>query len=258
MTRPDTDAVTTERRGRVLVITINRPEAKNAINAAVSDGLAAAVDLLDDTDDLRVAILTGAGGTFSAGMDLKAFAAGETPTPGKRGFGGITAAPPVKPLIAAVEGYAVAGGLELALACDLIVAAEDATFGIPEVRRGLIAAGGGLLRLPQRVPYHLAMEWALTGGWVPAQRAYDVGLVNRLCPPGAAVTTALAVAEEIVANAPLAVRTSKRVIAESLDWPAAESFERQAEFVRLITESADAHEGAVAFAERRDPHWTGA
>jgi enoyl-CoA hydratase len=250
-------AVTTERRDHVLVITINRPEAKNAINAEVARGLAAAAELLDGTDELWVGILTGAGDTFSAGMDLKAFAAGEATAASEVGFGGITADPPGKPLIAAVEGYAVAGGLELALACDLIVAAADATFGIPEVRRGLIAGGGGLLRLPRRVPFHVAMEWALTGGWVPAARAYEVGLVNRLCAPGSALDSALALATEIVANAPMAVRLSKRVLNESLDWPIGEAFDRQAPYVRQIAASADAHEGAVAFAERRDPTWTG-
>lgn len=252
-------AVTTEQRDHVLLITINRPEAKNAINSDVAYSLADAAQRLDRADDLRVGILTGAGGTFSAGMDLKEFASGDTDAAGRErgGFGGIIASPPAKPLIAAVEGYAVAAGLELVLACDLLVAATDATFGLPEVRRGLIAGGGGLLRLPQRIPYYAAMEWALAGRFIPARRGYELGLVNRLCAPGAALDTALELAAQIVANAPLAVQLSKEVLAASLDWPTSDAFERQAPYVSRVVTSVDAREGAIAFAERREPRWTG-
>ena len=177
------DAVLTEVDGGIAVITINRPEARNAVNGDVARGIATAVDELDGTSDVRVLIITGAGGTFSAGMDLKGFLAGDSPVVPGRGFGGIAERPPAKPLIAAVEGYALAGGFELALSCDLIVASETAKFGLPEVRRGLVAGAGGLLRLPRRVPYHLAMEIALTGEHFTAARLHEAGLVNRLTGP---------------------------------------------------------------------------
>src|SRR5437773_6019987 len=181
-------AILTERRDGVFVITINRPDARNAVNAAVAEGMAAALDELDGTDELRVGIVTGARGYFSAGMDLKAFAAGEgSPYAGDRGFAGITQRAARKPLIAAVEGFALAGGFEIALSCDLIVAASDARFGVPEVKRSLVAAAGALLRLPKRIPYHLAMELALTGEPIGAERAYEIGIVNRLAKPGEAL-----------------------------------------------------------------------
>src|ERR687888_2306815 len=186
--------VHTEADGEVLVVKIDRPEARNAVNLAVAEGIAAALERLDGDDALRVGILTGAGGTFCAGMDLKAFVAGERPYVGDRGFAGIVQGPPRKPLIAAVEGWAVAGGFEIALACDLIVAARDARFGIPEVKRGLVAAGGAPLRPPQRLPYHLALEVALTGDPIGAERAHAIGLVNRLAEPGGAVDAALELA----------------------------------------------------------------
>jgi enoyl-CoA hydratase len=251
------DVVGTAREGRVLVITINRPDARNAVNRAVAEAMAAAVDELDEDDDLAVGVLTGAGGTFSAGMDLKAFLLGESPSLPGRGLGGITERPPVKPLIAAVEGYALAGGCELALACDLIVAAEDARFGLPEVKRGLVAAAGGVIRLPQRIPRAIAMEVALTGEFLDAARAYAVGLVNRLTPPGGALDGALALAATIAANAPLSLRVSKQIIVESPTWPADEVWTRQAELTRAIATSEDAREGARAFAEKRPPQWTG-
>jgi len=200
-----------ERNDRILIVTINRPGSKNAVNAAVSQGLADAMDRLDGDLGLSVAILTGAGGSFCAGMDLKAFARGETVSIEGRGMG-FTQRPPVKPLIAAVEGYALAGGTELALATDLIVAARDSVFGIPEVRRGLVASGGGLLRLPQRIPYQIAMELALTGDNLPAVRAYELGLVNVLAERGAALGAAITLAEKVTANGPLAVAATKRVI----------------------------------------------
>lgn len=249
--------VLTERTGGVLVITINRPEARNAINTETAIAIAAALDELDARDDLVAGVITGAGSSFCTGMDLKAFLAGERPSVPVRGFAGIVERPPAKPMIAAVEGYAIAGGFEIVLACDLIVAAEDAVFGLPEVTRGLVAAGGGLLRLPDRVPYHLAVEWALTGGLVPATRAAEVFLVNRLTPPGQALAAAMDLARTIAANGPLAVRATKRILAESGQWPASEAFDRQRALVEPVRSSADAREGAVAFREKRSPQWRG-
>lgn len=250
------DEVLLERRGRILVITINRPEARNAVDAAVSHGLAAAVDELDADPDLSVGVLTGAGGTFCAGMDLKAFVAGENiAVPGK-GLG-FTEAPPRKPIIAAVEGFALAGGTELVLATDLVVAATDAKFGIPEVKRGLVAAGGGLLRLPTRIPYQKAMELALTGDAFTAEEAHGYGFVNVLTEPGGALAGALALAERITANGPLAVAATKEVIAKAADWPADEAFDRQREIVGPAFVSEDAREGATAFAQKRPPVWKG-
>jgi len=251
------DAVSVEVDGRVAVITINRPEARNAVNQAVASGIAAAIDELDPRPDVAAMVLTGAGGTFCAGMDLKGFLAGENPTAGGRGFGGITQRPPATPVLAAVEGYALAGGFEIALACDLIVASEEATFGLPEVTRGLVAAAGGLLRLPRRIPYHLAMEIALTGGRVPAGRLHQAGLINRLVPAGEALGAAQALAAEVAANAPLALAATKQIIVESADWPADEAFARQDAITRPVFTSADAREGAAAFAAKRLPVWRG-
>ncbi|MBV2364948.1 crotonase/enoyl-CoA hydratase family protein [Streptomonospora nanhaiensis] len=241
----------------VAVITINRPKAKNAVNAAVARGIAEALDDLDSRSDLVVGILTGAGQTFCAGMDLKAFMQGEVPTVEGRGFAGFAQRPPRKPLIAAVEGYALAGGFEAVLACDLVVAAEDARFGIPEVKRGLVAAGGGLLRLPRRIPRNIAMEFALTGDFVAAPRMAELGLVNTLTPPGGALEGARALAARVAANAPLSVAVSKRVITESDAWPAEEMWERQDAVTGPVFVSHDAMEGAAAFAEKRTPRWKG-
>lgn len=252
----DETAVLTEQRDRILVITINRPEAKNAVNAAVSHALAAAADRLDDDPGLSVGILTGAGGSFCAGMDLKAFARGENVAVKGRGLGW-TERPPAKPVIAAVEGYALAGGTELALATDLIVAARDSAFGIPEVKRGLVAAGGGLLRLPQRIPFQIAMELALTGDKLPAERAHQLGLVNVLCEPCQALEAAIALAERITVNGPLAVAATKRVIVESRGWRPEDQWREQAKIIGPVFASKDAREGAVAFAEKRAPNWTG-
>lgn len=252
----DTEAVLIERRDRILVITINRPEAKNAVNAEVSQALAAATDRLDDDPGLSVGIVTGAGGSFCAGMDLKAFTRGENVAVKGRGLG-FTERPPVKPIIAAVEGYALAGGTELALATDLIVAATNSAFGIPEVKRGLVAAGGGLLRLPQRIPYQIAMELALTGDPLTAPRAHELGLVNVLAEPGHALEAAIELASRITANGPLAVAATKRVIVESRGWSPENQWREQAKIVMPVFGSADAREGAVAFAEKRAPNWTG-
>src|SRR5215210_7951869 len=203
------EAVLTEADGGVLLITLNRPDQRNAVNAALANGVAAALDRLDDDVDLQAGILTGAGKGFSAGMDLKAFVAGESAFVERRGFAGIVQGPPRKPLIAAIEGFAMAGGFEIALACDLIVAARGARLGIPEVKRSLVAAGGALIRLPKRIPYHLAMELALTGEPMGAERAHAVGIVNRLAEPGGAVAEARELAAAIVRNGPLAIAGSK-------------------------------------------------
>jgi enoyl-CoA hydratase len=250
-------AVLTEVRDGVLLVTLNRPEQRNAVNRAVAEGIAGALDRLDGDDALRVGVLTGAGKGFCAGMDLKAFVAGERVAVEGRGFAGIVQRASAKPLIAAVEGFAVAGGFEIALACDLIVTAHGTRFGIPEVKRGLVAAGGALLRLPQRMPYHLAMELALTGDLIDAARAYEVGLVNRVVEPGSAVDDALELAAAIAANGPLALAASKRVLVEAPGWPVDEAWERQAEITDPVRTSADAREGSVAFAEKRAPRWVG-
>jgi enoyl-CoA hydratase len=250
--------VLTERRGpgdQVLVVTINRPQARNAITKAVAEGIAAAMDTLDADPGLSVGILTGAEGTFSAGMDLKAFVRGESPHVAGRGFAGLTFAPPRKPLIAAVEGWALAGGCEIVLACDLIIAAETAKFGIPEVKRGLTAAAGGLFRLPVRIPYHVAMELILTGDPVEAGRAYELGLVNKITPTGGALDAALEYATKIAANGPLAVVASKAIVRQANGWSDEEARERQMEILRPVMTSEDAKEGARAFAEKRPPVW---
>jgi enoyl-CoA hydratase len=241
----------------IVVITINRPEARNAMTAAASKGIAEALDALDGRDDLRIGILTGAGGTFCSGMDLKGFLRGERPSVEGRGFGGLTQKPPQKPLIAAVEGYALAGGFELVLACDLVVASEAAQFGVPEVKRGLAAAAGGLIRLPKQLPYRVAMELVLTGDMIPAQRAYGYGLVNRVVPAGQALAEAKKLAASIVANGPLAVAASKRVVVESQAWSPEEMWDRQAVLTNHVFASQDAREGSAAFAEKRKPVWQG-
>ena len=251
------EAVLTEAEDGVLLITLNRPDQRNAVNAAIANGIGAALDRLDDDDDLRVGILTGAGKGFSSGMDLKAFVGGESMFVEHRGFAGIVQGPPRKPIIAAVEGFAVAGGFEVALACDLIVAARGARLGIPEVKRGLVASGGALLRHPDRIPYHLAMELALTGEPISAERAYAIGIVNRIAEPGRAVAAARELAAAIVANGPLATAGSKRILAAAVDWTEEEAWERQEAIVRPIMTSEDAREGSVAFAEKRAPLWRG-
>ena len=241
----------------IMTVTLNRPEAKNAANKALAVGVAAAMDQLDSDDSIRVAIITGAGGTFCAGMDLKAFVSGEMPMVEGRGFAGLTEATPRKPLIAAIEGYALAGGLELAISCDLIVAADNAKFGIPEVKRGLAAAAGGLMRLPRQIPSRVAMELAVTGDFITAQRAYELGLINQVVPAGTALEAAKALAARIVANGPLAVAISKQVVYESADWSAAEMWKKQQDLVMPIFGSEDAMEGSIAFAEKRAPNWKG-
>ena len=253
---PD-DVVLVERRGAVQVVTINRPQARNALDAAVARLVAAAVDELDASDDLRAGVLRGAAGFFSAGMDLKAFLRGETPAIEGRGLCGITRTPPRKPLIAAVEGGALAGGFELVLACDLVVAARGARFGVPEVTRSLVAAGGAALLLPQRVPRAVALELLLTGAPMAADRAAAVGLVNRVVDDGRALDAALELAGVIAANGPLAVAATKQIVQSAPAWAPDEMYERQDEIVGPVFASEDAREGSTAFAERRPPVWRG-
>jgi enoyl-CoA hydratase len=227
------------------------------VNGALAQGLAEALDTLDADDELRVGVITGAGKGFSAGMDLKAFVTGESPWVEGRGFAGITRRASEKPLIAAIEGFAVAGGLEIALSCDLIVAGRDARLGIAEVKRGLAAAAGALIRLPKRIPYHVAMELALTGEFIEAPRAYELGLLNRVAEPGGAVDAAIELAETIAQNAPLSIAASKLVISQTQDWDEAEAWTKQDEIVGPVMASEDAIEGSTAFAEKRPPVWKG-
>lgn len=253
-----TESVLVERQGSVQVITINRPEAKNALDGVTSRALAAAVDEFDADDELRVGVLTGAGGTFCAGMDLKGFlAGGEKPSIEGRGMAGITRTPPRKPLIAAVEGWALAGGFEIMLACDLVVAADTSRFGVPEVKRSLVAAGGGALVLPRRIPFAVAMELLLTGDPVSAARAYELGLVNRLTPEGGALAGALELASVIGQNGPLAVAATKNIARSQANWTLQGGWERQPELYESVFASEDAREGAAAFAEKRPPVWKG-
>lgn len=241
----------------VMIVTINRPKAKNSVNKAVAKGIAAAMDELDSNDEIRAAVLTGADNTFCAGMDLKAFVSGELPVVKGRGFAGLCEQLPKKPLIAAVEGYALAGGCELALSCDLIVMAESAKFGIPEAKRGLAAAAGGLMRLPRQIPSRIAMELALIGDFIDASRAYELGLVNRVVAAGDSLAAAKSLARKIAANGPMAVMASKQVILESQDWLTDEMFKKQGAIVDPVFASEDAIEGSKAFAEKRAPAWKG-
>jgi enoyl-CoA hydratase len=247
----------TERHDRVMLIKLNRPDARNAVNLAMAEAMAAALDELDATDELSLGVITGEGKGFSSGMDLKAFATGERPWAKDRGFAGIVQRPAEKPLIAAIEGFAVAGGLEIALACDLIVAARDAKLGIPEAKRGLVAAGGALRQLPRRLPAAIAMELALTGETISAERGAELGLVNRLAEPGKALETALELANEVAANAPLALRASKTVLNEQWSWDDRTFWEKQGEVTAPVFTSEDAIEGATAFSEKRAPSWKG-
>jgi enoyl-CoA hydratase len=251
------DELLRERRGHVEILTINRPEARNAINRATAVAIGAALDACDADDDVWVVVLTGAGDkAFSAGMDLKAFAAGEVPIT-DQGFGGITNRDFSKPLVAAANGSALAGGFEILISCDMVIAADHAKFGIPEATRGLVAGAGGLVRLPKRIPLVVALEMALTGEPIDAARAYELGLVNRVVPSDQVLDTAVALAERIAKNAPLAVRTSKSVMKRSVDLPEIASWPVNNDAFAMISKSADAFEGAVAFAEKRDPHWQG-
>lgn len=241
----------------VAVITIDRPDVRNAIDRPTADLIASALDRVDEDPEIRVAVLTGAGAIFSAGMDLKAFSrTKERPLGGTRGGFGIVERPPAKPIIAAVEGKALGGGFEIALACDLIVAAEDGWFGLPEVKRGLVAAAGGVLRLPRRLPRNLAMHMVLTGEPIDAATAERFGLVSQVVPSGTTVKVARELALTIAANAPLAVRAAKTIVEQSADWSMPEGFARQAIYTDPVRSSNDATEGALAFVEKRAPRWT--
>jgi enoyl-CoA hydratase/carnithine racemase len=255
------EPVVRERHGRVELLRLNRPAARNAIDGPTSIALGRALEELASDDDVWVVVLTGTGDkAFSAGMDLKAFVSGQAGDimSAEHGFANIARRKFPKPIIAAVNGVALAGGCEIVLSCDLVVAAEHAAFGIPEVKRGLVAAGGGLLRLHRRIPYSIALELALTGETISAQRAAELGFVNRVVPADQVVTAALALAEQICANAPLAVRTSKEIMKQSMGLSEDESWEMNTRLIVPIFTSADAMEGASAFAEKRPPVWKGA
>ena len=246
-----------ERRGSVLLVTIDRPHVRNAVTEPSAVALAEAWDLLDSDDGLRVGVLTGSGGTFCSGRDLRAALLGDHPWVHDRGFAGTVERGPVKPLVAAVEGHALGGGFEIVLACDLVVAGESAVFGLPEVTRGRIAGAGGLNRLAQRIPYNRAVEIGLTGRPVGAGELHDLGLVNRIVADGQAAEAALGLAAQIAGNAPLAVRASAEVLRAARDWPDAEMFSRLEQIASRVRSSDDAREGALAFAEKRPPIWTG-
>ena len=249
-------AIITNELNGVLTIIINRPEARNAVNGAVATGIAAAIERLDNEDGLVVGIITGASGNFCAGMDLKGFLTGEQPFVEGKGFAGLVDAPPRKPLIAAVNGYALAGGFEIALACDMIIASEQATFGLPEVKRSLVAAAGALYRMPKQLPQKIAMELLLTGEPISAQRAYEIGLVNHVVT-GDAMGTAQKIAGKIRANGPLAVLASKDVVNRAGTLTEEELRNYQNETIMSVFSSEDAKEGAKAFAEKRKPVWQG-
>ena len=246
-----------EERDGVLIMSLDRPHVRNAIDLATINAIEAALDRLDDDAAFGAGVLTGSGGTFSAGMDMKAFADVQAGSVAETALGRLVRRSTRMPLVAAVEGFAVGGGCELALACDLIVAARGASFGLPEVKHSLVASGGGPLRLPRRLPFGLAMEMALTGSPMPAERAYEHGLVNHLTEPGAALDGALRLASTVVVNGPLAVAATKRLVWGQLDWTADEFWQEQDSILRAVNSSADAHEGVRAFIEKRPPVWGG-
>jgi len=252
-------AVVREQRGRVAILRINRPGARNAVNGDVARGMEAALDACEADDDTRAVVITGTGEVFCAGADLKRVAtsdSGQLATK-RGGFGGITTREFAKPLIAAVNGHALAGGFEIVLACDLVVAADGANFGIPEVKRGLFAAAGGLIRLPNRIPTATAMELALTGDPIDARRAFELGLVNRVVARADVIDAALELAERVCANAPVAVRNSRTMVREARDLTEAEAWPRNYELAMEVFSTKDSIEGATAFAEKRPPKWTG-
>ena len=250
-------SVLVDRVGEVLVITLNRPHVRNAIDHSVAEGVAEALDALDGDPALKVGVLTGAGGSFCVGRDLRAFLRGDVPSVPGRGLAGIVRRGARKPTIAAVEGFAVAGGFEIALACDLIVAARGAKLGIPEVKRSLVPSGGALLRLPQRLPYGIVMELALTGDLIDAERCFEHGVVNRLVEPGTALEASLELAGRIATNGPLALVAAKEIVQRQRDWSEEEFWDRQHEIVAPVFSSEDAREGAAAFLEKRPPAWHG-
>lgn len=245
-----------ERRDHVGIVAIDRPAVRNAIDYTTAHELAQAIDDFEADSEVRAIVITGNGGFFSAGMDLKSLTVtGQRPITDSRGAFGIVARPPTKPLIAAVEGAALGGGLEIALTADVLVVGQSAVLGLPEVKRGLVAAAGGVIRLPNRIPRALAMEMILTGGPISAERGREIGLVNRVVTDGEALGTALGIAEIIAANAPMAVRAAKSVALESAHWTDPEAFVLQRKYIDPVRESADAKEGALAFVEKRPPVW---
>jgi crotonobetainyl-CoA hydratase len=246
-----------ERRGAAALVTLNRPEARNAVSPEVSAEMVTVLDEIEADDELQAVVVTGTGEVFSAGADLKVVAQGRAVEIArvKGGFAGIVTRDFPKPLIAAVNGPALAGGFEIVLACDLVVAAETARFGIPEVQRGLMAAAGGLIRLPKRVPLAIALELAMTGDPINAQRALALGLVNRVVAPAAVVDEALGLATRIAKNSPIAVRSSRRLVREAADLDERAAWERTNELAVDVFASGDAVEGATAFAEKRPPVW---
>jgi enoyl-CoA hydratase/crotonobetainyl-CoA hydratase len=253
---PPEAGIVREVRDHVGLIIISRPAVRNAVDRATAFEIADAVDSFEADRAVLAIVIAGSGGFFCAGMDLKALAAtGQGPVTPTRGAFGIVEKPPAKPFIAAVEGAALGGGLEIALAADLVVVADDAKLGLPEVARGLIAAAGGVFRLPNRIPRALALEMMLTGKPITAQRAYDIGLVNDVVPAGKALTRAVEVANEIAANAPIALRASKAIALRSTHWRDEEAFALQRPLADVVRESADAAEGAKAFIEKRSPVW---
>jgi len=255
---PDnTDIVLFERRGNIALLTLNRPNARNAISPEVSQAMAGFLDEIEADDDLRAVVLTGAGDVFCAGADLKVVAQGRALdiAKGKGGFAGIVSRDFTKPIIGAVNGPALAGGFEIVLSCDLVVAADTSRFGIPEVSRGLLAAAGGLIRLPKRVPLAIALELAMTGDPIDADRALALGLVNRVVPRDQVVAEASALAERIGENSPAAVRASRQLVREAAELSEADGWKRTNELAGDVFASGDAVEGATAFAEKRKPVW---